>query len=335
MTREEIENELNKHESDKNKIEIDINENCDSQVYKVLNDWKDLIEETKTNKDLDENEHKSLISKINKASNTINEHNRKSEGNWIFPAGLTRDIGGTEFTLVFQNPLDLIKKEESISKPKIAEIHTEEKKYIVCPYCGDDKSFSVNHILDGTCKNFGTWYCDSCGGGINGKLNSDDVIEIEFSEQKIFHTYDLLKYYKDEEEFFIIVPGISHSKDIFDGKEYFYGEHTCPKNYLRVEKVISEDDADPHGIFQYISSIPKTKENQEFIDANCDVKQLIKLFKDYYSKNIIFNCTDCPAAFREKDILTCFHEDVTIDGIPLYDNKISPDWCPRKKLKLK
>jgi hypothetical protein len=42
-----------------------------------------------------------------------------------------------------------------------------------------------------------------------------------------------------------------------EGDAYFYDEYTCPSNWLGdVEVVIQGDSTDPHGIAQWVASIP-------------------------------------------------------------------------------
>lgn len=38
--------------------------------------------------------------------------------------------------------------------------------------------------------------------------------------------------------------------------EFLYNEHTCPVNFLGVEVITDGDDMDPHGIFEYVQTIP-------------------------------------------------------------------------------
>jgi hypothetical protein len=39
--------------------------------------------------------------------------------------------------------------------------------------------------------------------------------------------------------------------------EYFVDEGTCPKNLLRCEALIDGEDADPHGILEYVQWVPR------------------------------------------------------------------------------
>jgi len=41
------------------------------------------------------------------------------------------------------------------------------------------------------------------------------------------------------------------------GDEYFYNQHTCPTNWIGdVEMVIADGSTDPHGVAQWVASIP-------------------------------------------------------------------------------
>lgn len=50
---------------------------------------------------------------------------------------------------------------------------------------------------------------------------------------------------------FFVVEGLSKS-DL--DKSYYYNEHTCPVNFIPIEAVMTKEDNDPHGIFEYIRS---------------------------------------------------------------------------------
>ncbi len=42
-----------------------------------------------------------------------------------------------------------------------------------------------------------------------------------------------------------------------DSQRYYYEEHTCPSNFLGVEKVMDDSgDEDPHGIFAFVGIEP-------------------------------------------------------------------------------
>jgi len=136
-----------------------------------------------------------------------------------------------------------------------ATIHTETRKYIECPNCGDNRSFSIGHLMGGQ-HSFGTWYCDKCNCGIRGRVDGEEV-EVELTERTAESTHVLLELPPQQESVFLITKGY-----MFDGEmvaqAYFYEEHTCPVNYLRsAEIVIIGKDADPHGLFEYRQTIPK------------------------------------------------------------------------------
>lgn len=65
-----------------------------------------------------------------------------------------------------------------------------------------------------------------------------------------------LKTTEGESVYFVVEDWTDWS-DPDDGSAYFYDEHSCPTNYIRVEAVLTHDDNDPHGVFDHIRTAPK------------------------------------------------------------------------------
>ena len=137
---------------------------------------------------------------------------------------------------------------------------TEEKIYTICPAC-EEKDKSCGHIQPGG--SFGPWYCDSCGEGYRGKRLDEDgsfVLERTFEKK-----HDILVALGNPEgKILLFVKGMAFGPSgdplVIDHerKRYFYEQHTCPTNFLRVETVVDMEtmDDDPHGLFRYLGAIP-------------------------------------------------------------------------------
>lgn len=139
--------------------------------------------------------------------------------------------------------------------------------YIPCPFCGDQSSFSITHLL-GENTTFGPWYCDKCGHSIRGEVKSGSV-EIEKRTEVKINTLDLLCIPPHEKPVYFVVAGSKISpRDSGDEElghtKFFYEEHTCPTNWLgEVLEVVDRGDRDPHGLFKYNGSIDRGRASDD------------------------------------------------------------------------
>ena len=155
-----------------------------------------------------------------------------------------------------------------------------ESLHYKCPNCGDF-SKSLTHIEVG--QSFGPWYCDDCGRGYYGKRITHTEVDLKSCAGKLIKTLVLLR--NDDEldlarfessdldltgykPVFAIVEGIhvidNDSKELdFSGDQYFYDEHSCPTNFMRIECFIQGDDADPHGIWRWVETVAKPDDYEE------------------------------------------------------------------------
>jgi hypothetical protein len=126
----------------------------------------------------------------------------------------------------------------------------------------------MGHLKAG--QSFGPWYCDECGLGIRG-VATDDGADIESVADRQLKTLVLLRLYdplKDGEVVHIVVQGMAFAEEgeepDFEHDVYFYNEHTCPWNYLRIPLRVGED-SDPHGVFQHQETVlmPKDYDDHE------------------------------------------------------------------------
>jgi len=153
------------------------------------------------------------------------------------------------------------------------------KHYITCPFCNTDGTEgpgSADHLIQNN-TSFGPWYCKSCGKAIYGKTENGDVF-VEKSDKTLEESLVLLRLDPQQQSIFLIVKG-----RIFDGKldedsdQYLYEQHTCPTNFLGdVEVVIIGEDNDSHGLFEYVTTIRKSKDLEVW---KLNTEELANLFK--------------------------------------------------------
>jgi hypothetical protein len=144
-----------------------------------------------------------------------------------------------------------------------AKLITETTVSIACPYCGIGKK-RVDHLIAGKLPaHVGPWSCDECGGkyGVAALSPTDVEVEPHDDGKRYVKSYDLLVIAPQENPIYFIVEGGYHSPHEFEdkGNTYFYGEHTCPTNWLqRVEAIVSEGDDDPHGIAEFVRTVDQS-----------------------------------------------------------------------------
>lgn len=145
------------------------------------------------------------------------------------------------------------------SRPEGEALADAETKKFACPECGSVEH-SYGHLKAG--QTFGPWYCDKCGTSVNGEVTADGV-KTKLGEDVKFNTLVLLRLDvpgTEAEPVHIVVRGMGFHKrgeqpSIEPGRdEYFYNEHTCPWNYLRLP-IKCGDDTDPHGLFVHQETI--------------------------------------------------------------------------------
>lgn len=132
------------------------------------------------------------------------------------------------------------------------------RTFMICPDCGAHTNFSVDHLEAG--QSFGTWYCDECGCGYKGNA-AGAATQVQKVESRFSKTLDLLVLEPHDKPIYFVMAGKRyHAKpgDEYDGKRYFYEEHSCPINWIGDTVMISVDgDTDPHGFLKFVRSIPR------------------------------------------------------------------------------
>lgn len=154
--------------------------------------------------------------------------------------------------------------------------------YLSCPECGADAHSWGERAVGSS---FGPWYCDDCGFGIKG-VATEDGADIEEAGGRKLNTLVLLRLYeplKNGNSVHIVVEGMTFVKPgqdpDFSNDEYFYNEHTCPWNYLRLPLKDGED-CDPHGVFVHQETILMPDGYDSSIDGLDEWKMLFSSLRD-------------------------------------------------------
>lgn len=89
--------------------------------------------------------------------------------------------------------------------------------------------------------------------------NGDPLVSVGSAQHPdMFKTLVLLKITGPEEPVYFIVEGCAQFEDLAevnDHNTYFYEEHTCPTNFIRIEAVFTPEDDDPHGTFEHVATV--------------------------------------------------------------------------------
>lgn len=136
-----------------------------------------------------------------------------------------------------------------------------EKKVFACPEC-QSPEHSYGHLKTGSF--FGPWYCNNCGASVTGTINANDV-DIERHSDRKARTLVLLRLDvpgTEAKPVHIIVEGMAfypdgsqpNAQEAQERGEYFYNQHTCPWNYLRLP-IKEGESVDPHGLFVHQETI--------------------------------------------------------------------------------
>jgi ribosomal protein L37AE/L43A len=147
-------------------------------------------------------------------------------------------------------------------------------KYIVCPACHQPDQ-SIDH-LEG--KGVTMWYCRKCGVRYAFKYDSGEVTDLGLTGERIEKRLVLLR----RDNIGLVVVGrclpaaaAADNSDPTGHHAYYYNEHTCPVNYMRDAKAVidlDKKDTDPHGIFEYVTTLPWNRlveeaDNDEFLET--------------------------------------------------------------------
>lgn len=135
---------------------------------------------------------------------------------------------------------------------------TKTKRFFLCPHCHGGM-FEIEHLFEVNPMGGPTWCwgCKKCGLDVEFKLEQGQVLARPRHDRPR-HVEKLVLLKMDEIH---LVVHHSTSEDTTEEQErYYFDQHTCPTNYFRdtVAILLPPHDADPHGLFQYIASAPRT-----------------------------------------------------------------------------
>lgn len=159
--------------------------------------------------------------------------------------------------------------------------------HIVCPSCKmPDKT--VDHLKGQRLETM--WYCDQCGKRYSFTVLPNLTVEdLKATGEHIEKALVLLRQGKVG----LVVEGMifhSHSsKEDSHGHQFFYDEHTCPINFMRYVRAVVDlgsKSVDPHGIFEYVTTLPWDEKINE-----CNNDDLLHTLVPYF--------TDPPVSFTE------------------------------------
>ena len=155
-------------------------------------------------------------------------------------------------------------------------VFTKQRRCIACPECGKGE-FEVGHMIEagGT---FGPWFCKLCGFGFEGKADKGGPITIEAVTTRKKITRDLIRLrIEDIRNLYFEVEAMEFTDcdNDHDTKNYYYTGHSCAVNFLRgVIETFTDNEPDPHGIFELIASRPAPEARHEGAFESRDVMSI-------------------------------------------------------------
>lgn len=94
------------------------------------------------------------------------------------------------------------------------------------------------------------------------------------AHDKLRKTYCLLSITATDGKAYFVVEGLqewpSTYEDMQIDKRYFYEEHTCPINYMRIPLISFNGDRDPHGLFKFEEAVWMIREDADE-DYLCEI----------------------------------------------------------------
>lgn len=87
--------------------------------------------------------------------------------------------------------------------------------------------------------------------------------------RNLYKTLNLLCIGTAGEPVYFVIEGLSvwedkpwpdHINALQESSAYFYEEHTCPTNFIRIPMIFHDGDADPHGVFEFVEAVWMTTE---------------------------------------------------------------------------
>lgn len=152
------------------------------------------------------------------------------------------------------------------------------KTHIVCPACNKPAG-TIDHFTNPVSTR---WYCDICGEQYSftvTKQNNELIVsDLKLTGNKKNDCLVLLK----NGDIGLVVKGMYFNNEFDSNHEYFYNEHTCPVNYLKDIKDVFDlknKDTDPHGIFEYVRTLPYDDRVDEPNDHDFKSELMVEFLK--------------------------------------------------------
>lgn len=148
-----------------------------------------------------------------------------------------------------------------------AELKT--KRFVACPNgceIGRDGVGCVDHLIDKK-TSAGPWYCDVCGQGWWLEFDGVGGVDLRARAEKLIRRIVVLELPPQTKPITILLKEHHvrfHENDDEDreGLRYYYDEHTCPTNWMRVGAVVFDGDGDPHGLFRFVRVIDDAEDRE-------------------------------------------------------------------------
>jgi hypothetical protein len=136
-----------------------------------------------------------------------------------------------------------------------AEVKYKTVNYISCPFC-NNFDFEISKISEFKDASMFPIVCPECKNGFKSKFINDELHIKKLNETKINGCIDFLKY----GNILLLLKGVYINYDLdLNRRKKFFDKECCPAAYLSktIEIVdMSTGEPDPHGIFEFIESIP-------------------------------------------------------------------------------
>jgi hypothetical protein len=163
-----------------------------------------------------------------------------------------------------------------------ARIETVTVNQICCRNCGASMG-TIDHLIDRLDKKpapitAGPWSCKGCGSSWMIEVYSEtDVRSRSYRPEEIdVPCFDLLVLPPQNKPVYFVARSSDYNRKIdgstkpYQGKAYFYDEHTCPTNWLRCEHIVFDGNHDPHGLFEYVGSADSELARQQWEAEDVD-----------------------------------------------------------------
>lgn len=95
-------------------------------------------------------------------------------------------------------------------------------------------------------------------------------------------TLVLLKITTPAKPIYFVIEGLAiwpeTIEELCSHEQYFYEEHTCPTNFIRIPLIAQGGDLDPHGVFEFVDAVWMTNEYLGYVESGEENEYLIEVF---------------------------------------------------------